>query len=292
VLNLYTISTKRENSLEDLSNSERISVVYHDLFDYPLSFSDLIRWQAGKKLIDIENTAEVTSKNGYYHLEGREGLIYKRLLRKRISLKKMKIAKNASRILAFLPGVKMVAVTGSLAMENSSEGSDIDLLIVTRSGSLWTTRLISYFALKVMNYAIRSPKGKEQKDKLCLNMWMDESDLLWLKKDRNLYTAHEIAQIIPLINKDKTYEKFILKNKWVQDFWPNSIRVNKGDRVRNKNNVHFSLFDFPLQVIEKLAFQFQYWYMKLKITREVVTRTRALFHPQDWGKVVLGRLSS
>ena len=56
--------------------------------------------------------------------------------------------------------------------------------------------------------------------------------------------------------------------------------------------VNMSLCNLLTSTVEKMAFRIQYTYMQKKITREVVTPTRALFHPQDWGKVVFGRLSS
>lgn len=274
MLNLYT--------KEGLSANEKFSVLYHDLFDYPLNFSDLIKWISEPPRGYADRVIFVTHKNRYYFLEGREGLIYKRSLRKRISAKKMKIAKRSANILSLVPGVKMVGVTGSLAMENSSEESDIDLIVITKKGLLWTTRLLAYFLIRLFGIQTRSPMNKKQKDKLCLNMWLDENDLVW--RDRNLYTAHEIAQIVPLVNKNKTFEKFLYTNKWILKFWPNAVHIREKGRIKSKIT-----FSFP--VIEKLAYWFQYKYMKSKLTREVVTPTRAVFHPQDWGKVVIGRLS-
>ena len=226
----------------------------------------------------------IAHKDGFYFLEGRGGLIYKRVLRKRISAKKTKIAKKTAKILSFVPGIRMIGLTGSLAMENSSEESDIDLMIITKKGLLWTTRLCCYMAMWLCGHKIRKPGNKYQADKLCLNMWLDESDLIWPKEDRNLYTAHEIGQIIPLANKKNTYEKFIFQNRWILDFWPNSVRINKKYKAE-KNNSGTSVF-------ERFFYTLQRNYMKSKITRETITPTRALFHPQDWGKEVMSRLSS
>ncbi len=265
-----------------LNSNEKASVLYHDLFDYPLNFSDLVRWQLAEP-VTINRNSEVVNKRKFYFLKGREGLIYKRILRRRISAKKMKIAQGASRVLSFLPGVKMVAVTGSLAMENSSEESDIDLMIIAKRGDLWTTRLLSYLVLGIMHFVLRRPEDSKQQDELCLNMWLDENDLIWPQNDRNLYTAHEIAQIVPLINKDNTYQIFLSQNKWILDFWPNAARVK---------NLKVKKVSLGINPIERLAFKLQYSYMKNKISREVVTPTRAIFHPQDLGKVILGRLSS
>lgn len=270
--------------MSDLNPKEKTSVIYHNLFDYPLSFSDLIKWSSGTTIGNLSlQKANIVHKNGFYFLEGREGLVYKRLLRKRISVKKTKIAKRAARILSFIPLIKMVAVTGSLAMENSAEESDIDLMIITKKGLLWTTRALTYLMIGLFGIGVRKPHDSNQRDKLCLNIWLDESDSIWPKNDRSLYTAHEIAQTVPLINKDNTYEKFIYQNKWILDFWPNAVRVNKKYDAKKKES-NFS-------IIEYFAYWFQQNHMKSKITREVITPTRAVFHPQDWGKIVTRRLS-
>jgi predicted nucleotidyltransferase len=287
MLNLYKIATQIESEQNSLSPGEELSVYYHNLFDYPLNFQDLIKWKANETQI-ARFEGSVIRKSGYFYQEGREGLIYKRLLRKRVSAKKMTIARRAAKTLSLIPTVRMVAVTGSLAMQNSSPESDIDLLVITGKGSLWTTRLISYLMLKLVGASVRKPHDKNEKDKLCLNMWLDESDTLCNKNDRNLYTAHEIAQIVPLINKQGTYEKLLQNNKWILDFWPNSVRIAKNKKSFNRVERKDSTF----QVLEKFLFKIQRRHMKPKITREVVTSTRALFHPQNWGKVVMGRLSS
>lgn len=280
--NLYTITTRNESSQGELSIGEKNSVFYHDLFDYPLNFAEMIKWVGGSKF-QVSKDTPIVGVNGFWFLEGREGLIYKRILRKRISNKKMEIARSAARILSFVPGVEMVGVTGSLAMQNSSDESDIDLMIITRPGGLWTTRLISYFVLRIMNYAVRSADDSNQKDKLCLNMWLDKTDLTWPKGDRNAYTAHEIAQIVPLVNKSKTYEKFLHRNKWVLGYWPNAVKIGKWKMEIGKSTPG---------LLERICYGIQYQYMKGKISREVVTPTRALFHPQDWGEIILTRLQA
>lgn len=268
--------------------SEKISVLYHNVFNYPLSQAELIRWQAGPKAIFKHQPLNIKHQAGLYFLEGRNGLIYTRFKNKRSSNKKVKIAKKASGLIASVPTVKFIGVTGSLAMGNATQMSDIDLLIITKKGFLWTTRLVVYGLLKIAGYKLRIPKQKNQKDRLCLNIWLDEGDLSWPVKDRNIYTAHEIAQIIPLINKNKTYERFLWKNKWLLDFWPNSVRIReKKDRVKNSG---LSLLSSFFNFLERLAYRLQYQYMKQKITREVVTPTRAIFHPNDLGKKVLTKL--
>ena len=278
--NLYKIVTRTGIESEKLSKAELASIAYHDIFDFPLTFSELIRWTLGKYDNNV-SSGNLKFLNGFYFLNGREGIIFKRALRKRVSERKIKIAQKAANVLRRLPFVKMVAVTGSLAMQNASDTSDIDLMVVARTGLLWTTRLFSYVLLKLTNIPTRKFGDKDEKDKLCLNIWLDEGALGW--KNKNVYTAHEIAQIVPLVNKNKTYEKFLFQNRWILNFWPNAVKIKKIDNLAKLDHEGAGL-------IEKIAFWAQRKYMSPKITRETITPKRALFHPQDWGKVVLDRL--
>ncbi|RLC32377.1 hypothetical protein DRH13_01820 [Candidatus Woesebacteria bacterium] len=264
-----------------LGEKEISSLIYHDIFDYPLTPLDLIKWTAGKavKFKNLENI-KISTKNGFLFLSGKEGSTLKRLMRKRISKRKLEKAIKAAKILSFLPTVKMIAVTGALAMNNANEESDIDFLTITKKGSLWTTRLLTMALLKAFRIPRRKYGDKSTKDKLCLNIWLDENDLAWSKKSRNIFTSHEISQIIPLVNKGQTYEKFLSKNTWVTDYWPNATSAKAGKEKEKKEK------GFVIKLMEPLARRAQYRYMKDKITRETITSTRALFHPVDWASFI------
>ncbi|HTK03530.1 MAG TPA: hypothetical protein VL401_02050 [Alphaproteobacteria bacterium] len=256
-----------------------LSIKYHKIFDYKLVKSDFPKWFYKIDSKDISKISKTKSKT--------------RLQREKYSLSKLKLAKKAAKILAKIPTIKFVGITGSLAMMNSNKDSDIDLMIITKTGTMWTTRLLVHCLLFTVHYPLRRPNIKKQKDMLCINLWLDENDLIWNKADRNIYTAHEIAQVVPLVNKNQTYEKFLWENKWILDFWPNAI-----DRellaISNKpleKPLIATGYSLITSIVEKIAFKLQYFYMRKKITRETITPTKALFHPQDWGKVVLEKLN-
>jgi hypothetical protein len=137
--------------------------------------------------------------------------------------------------------------------------------------------------LKVFGIPRRKYGERSTRDKLCLNIWLDESDLAWSKSSRDIYTAHEISQVIPLANKEQAYERFLSKNTWIADFWPNATSARAGkEKKRNKIEKR----GFAIRFIEPLTRKAQYWYMKDKITRETITPTRALFHPVDWASFI------
>ena len=260
------------------------TLYYHDIFEYPLTKKEISLWQPGKKLEgEFVKPVEIEKKGEYSFLKGEGRLVTARREREKISKRKLEIAKKGARIISLIPFVKMVAITGALAMGNAKVSSDVDLFIICERGSLWITRLITILLLDTLGVP-RNAGGRVERDKLCLNMWLDERDLIWDRKDRNFYTAHEIAQIIPLTNKDNTYERFIRQNRWIGDFWPNA--VGKTGEIRRKEikekSSSSSVLNFLIFPFELLAFWAQYLYMKPKMTREIVTPTRAIFHPRDW----------
>jgi len=261
-----------------LTRKHEASVVYHDLFDYPLNESELDRWQLNVRL---KSGGKVVSGGGYFHLSGKTGLVAQRKKREKYSQKKFRIAKNAARLLSKIPTVKLVAVTGSLAMRNASRESDIDLMIVASKGTLWATRAVVAFTFYFLPFTLRRAGEPERPDSLCFNMWMDESDLAFEKARQDIYTAHEIAQITPLVNKDGIYERILEENKWLLEYWPSSVAMSTPHQRRA---VGRTAFDLLLETLEPVARSAQWKYMQGKRTRETVTKTRAMFHPRDWSK--------
>lgn len=259
-------------------SSKYASVKYHDIFEYPLKAEEIVKWQCK---IRLKKEKDVIFKKGFYFLEGREEILKKRLGKNVFSEKKLLIAIKAAKVLGKIPYVRFVGITGALAMNNAGINSDIDLLVITQQGRLWTTRLLSYIALILSGYKIRNPNNKDEKDKLCLNMWLDESALIWNKMDRNIYTAHEIAQIVPLINKKNIYEYFIYKNSWIKKYWPAAVDVFRSRYgYKNEGSV----------LLEEICFKIQKFYMSGKMTREIATPHLAIFHPNDWGRVIIKNL--
>jgi len=272
-----------------LGDGEIMSIIYHDIFDYPLSFGELIKWRAKGGLKSKALTPTIIRRKGQFLIDGKDSSLIKKVMKKRVSVRKLKLAKAVAITLSRIPTIEMVGVTGALAMQSADEVSDIDLMIITSKDALWSTRLLTYFMLAIFRVGVRRPGKSNNKDKICLNIWLDESQLKWKKGDRNYYTAHEIAQVVPVFDRG-VYSKFISENSWVSDYWPNALRINNlhsKPRKLSKSKTH-SIIRF----IEPLARKIQLIYMKKKITREVVENKRALFHPFDWGEVVSTRFNT
>jgi hypothetical protein len=174
----------------------------------------------------------------------------------------------------------MVGITGSLAMHNSDPKSDIDLMIITQKNTLWISRLIILIILIILKIPMRRARNREEKDKLCLNLWLDETALVWPTSERNIFTAHEITQVIPVVNKHQTHERFIESNSWIKDWWPKAVIVQSAKCKVQRGGFLCAMCYALCTTLEPLARKLQLWYMKSKITTEVVSPHCALFHPK------------
>lgn len=206
------------------------TLTYADIFDYPLEDKEI--WQylisgnrVGFDLLKEELAKAVGQKQiflagKFYFLQGREKIVALRKRRKIASRNKMKIAHRVAGWLKSIPTIKMVAITGALAMDNSEKDDDIDLLIVTAKKRLWLTRLLTTFLVELMAER-RRPNDKEFKDKICLNMFLDEENLPVTQTERNLFSAHEVCQLKPIWDRGDIYKRFVRANEWTTRYLAN-----------------------------------------------------------------------
>jgi len=272
---------------------------YADIFDYCLTAQEIHRYLIADKLYRPTSFSAVKSKlnqleeekrflfteNDFYFLKGRRRLVVLRRQKQKENQRKQEIAAKTSRWFKLIPWIKMVGLTGSLAMENASPEDDLDLLIVTAEHRLWLTRFFLVCLTEILG-ARRKPSVSSilssgiWQDKVCLNMFLDEDNLAIPAGERNLYTAHEVCQVKLLWDKEDTYKKFLEENRWVKKFLINFLepkRLKNKDIRRKKKDI----FDLFFNFLEKIAFKFQLFYMKPRKTVEKVEAGRVLFHPQD-----------
>lgn len=267
--------------MKKVSHAEFLGLAYHSLFGYPLTEEELSFWQIGRQSYP-QHRVERTGP--FLFLPGERELVAKRVLKTGPSEKKWEVAKKAARILSKLPTIKFVGVTGALSMGAAGEEDDIDLLIITAVDNLWITRLLSYLILAAKGIAVRRASDKKAKDKLCLNLWLDEKHLSF-EQHQDVYTAHEILQIKPLFTRGATYRRLLEENSWLGEFFPNAqgelLKNAYNLESRSSENLFVSLSQLVLRTADFPAYLLQKWYMKKKRTREIIEPGRALFHPRD-----------
>src|SRR3989338_1149188 len=274
------------------------TLAYHDIFDYPLTIEEIHQYLIGGKaslksvekvLNRLTDDKKISRRRGYYYLRNHIGLVNRRLQRKKYSKFKFKKALFFANLLKIIPTLKLVAISAALAMENSHKDDDIDLILVTSKGTLWTTRFLANILLFPFK---RKPQPQltinhspSTNNKACLNIFLDESSLKI--SDQNLYTAHETCQMKPIWDRDGTYSRLVSANNWVKKFLPNWQTCYSEHGTRNKNK-NVSRVTYHLSPIEIFLKKFQLWYMRSKITTEKIEDTQLFFHPQNKEEWVMG----
>jgi hypothetical protein len=195
------------------------AVAYADVFDYPLTADEVHRYLIG--VAASRGTIRTMLSNGrlvphllarsgrYFTLVGRERAVDTRRGRATTAADYWRRAVRYGHVMGNLPFVRMVAVTGALAMDNMADG-DIDYLIVTEPGRLWICR-----ALVVALVRAAALRGTQ----LCPNYFLSERALEL--GERNLFIAHEVAQMVPLAGIE-TYQRLRTLNRWTDAFLPNA----------------------------------------------------------------------
>jgi len=205
-------------SSEKMSSLQRailLSVAYADIFDYPLTAREIHRY-CGLKIpfndiyAEIQGFRFLSQVGNYYSLPGREALIDVRIRRKEISARLWPNAIRYGQAISRLPFVRMVTVTGSLAVNNTENLADIDYLIVTEPDFLWSCR--------AMVLAVGKLAGLRGFN-LCPNYIVSTRALKF--QEQNLYVAHELAQMVPLSGFN-VYAEIRYQNDWITDFLPNA----------------------------------------------------------------------
>jgi predicted nucleotidyltransferase len=328
-----------------LKNEVLKTIRYFSFFDYPPNFEEIYTFlgkkttkkrveevledlDRQKKIKKEKDFKKVTRYTLYVILKDTVGEYSKKFKIQNLNLKIKKYNKRYLfsqkklqnwrlklylKILSFFPQIKLIGFSGSLAMMNADKDDDIDLFIITAKNRLFTGRFVAIILAKILG--IHRFYNKRYKlhvtcyqDKVCLNLFFDESDLAVPDFKRNEYVAHEILQMKPIVNKDSVYERFLVANSWVFEIFPNAKenekfkinpriwRVKSKFKVKNfLSNFKFLTFilRFAFYILNFLAFEvesmfkgFQMFFINKHRTTEIITNTQLWFHPKDFGEKI------
>lgn len=265
------------------------TLIYADIFNYPLTKEEVWIY-----LISDRVFSKASFNNSLSKLLLRKTIFKKgefisinpislqnRNDSKHLLEDKLKKARDAAVLLSEIEGIEMIGLSGSLAIGSVREEEDIDFFIVTKGRYLWTVRMKCIEKLHRQGIR-RSRKDKEAKDKVCLNMFAAYESLRF---SEDIYTAHEIAQLVPLFSKGKTYEYFIKQNAWIDKFLPNfSVKepfFRKESLPKKPNGLMYShTFAKILEALQRI-------YMFPHMTTEKISGKILAFHPFDYKEFVL-----
>ncbi|MBI2063068.1 MAG: hypothetical protein HYT61_02395 [Candidatus Yanofskybacteria bacterium] len=219
----------------ELKKNILATLAYYDIFDFPLKaeeifarlivFKHLNSSEVSKPCSYVEIKKEldqlfieqiVSCVDGYYFLFDREYLLPLRLKREKIAARKWHMARRTVRWLRLIPYVRAIFASGSLAMNNTDELSDLDVLVVTKYDRIWLNRFLILGTLFLLGMRRRGT-DRIAPDKICTNHFVTERSLNIPFK--SIYNAQTYANLIPIYLKNaEIVSEFMKENGWVLDY--------------------------------------------------------------------------
>lgn len=215
------------------------TIIYYDILNFPLTSFELwkhlltLSSEQGS-VINKNNVASFTlgeiveelereeikrcieEYRGFYFLKGREDLVAKRIQSDKNSIVKFEIARKVAKWLKCIPFVRMIAVTGTLAMKNCEKASDIDFFVVLQKGRIFTGRLLVTLVVHLLG---KRRYGKKIRNRICLNYFITTENLEIQRQD--LFAANEYSFVYPIFGHT-VFQRFCEANlNWIKKFKPN-----------------------------------------------------------------------
>jgi predicted nucleotidyltransferase len=208
------------------------TLAYFDLFDYPLTQTEIAQFlkisycteEFAEDLYSLATENWIFRFDEFYSLQDNYSLVQRRREGNTRARSMLKTAEKIAGFLSTFPFIKGVAVSGSLSKNFADENSDIDFFIITEKNKLWLARTFMHCFKKIAMLL-------KKEDWFCMNYYIDE-EMLQIK-EKNIYTATEIATLLPL-RGIRVFNEFFNQNIWSKKFLPNhSLRISYVEEARN-----------------------------------------------------------
>ena len=219
------------------------TLAYFDLFDYPLTHTEILQFlqkqslseEVNYELLQLVYKNRVFKTEEFYSLQNEYSLGRRRKAGNARARGLLATAQKVAGLISTFPFVRGVAVSGSLSKNFADENSDIDFFIIMAPNRLWLGRTILH-CFKKLTFLFR------KQDWFCMNYFVDEAALQI--KEKNIYTATEIATLMPLRGIEP-FQRFFTENKWYRHYLPNhTMRVAYMEDVKKPLVKKFTEFVF------------------------------------------------
>lgn len=154
---------------------------------------------------------------GYVYLAEQTGVVRQRLSRFCLAQDKWAHSRSVAWWLQYVPGVRMLALSGSLAQGHTTPRSDLDIFVITKTGRVWSTRLGLLLITQLLGRR-RKHWDQQAPDKACLNHYVTEQSMLIPAAIRNLYTAVLYRSLIPVVGHDVAQQFWQVNASWVRRY--------------------------------------------------------------------------
>ncbi|NQV90613.1 hypothetical protein HQ487_04410 [Candidatus Uhrbacteria bacterium] len=286
----------------DLELSVMRTILWFSMFKSAITVFEIWKWMITPErryaLSEVYSILEksswlqmkVDSQAGFYVLKGQDSpaLIQDRQEKFLDAERKFKRLRRVASFFYLLPGVRAVGAVNTLAWWGTTPQSDIDLYVVTRTGTIWSSRF--WLVLPFLLTGQRPEHGTEpslSKDPFCFSFFATQETLALeeLCVPRDYYMAFWVKSIVPLFDRDESFTQFRLENRWATRMLPNA-------HVRTPHHGHLPkrLPSLPIQwkVAEPLFRYIQRTRLPVELrelanldSRVVVTDEMLKFHEND-----------
>ncbi len=210
-------------------------------------------------------------------------------IRSKVSLTKVAKVRNYLNFVSRFSQIRLIGLSGSVAMLNAKKTDDIDVFIITAKNRIWTARFIVNLVAWILGLKRKSGEKRAQ-NKVCLNLFFDESSLFIQKKYHTNYMAHEVLQMVPILDVNRSYRRFLLRNDWIRVFCPNVDPKSyypyhfSPERYVSKESKNDQ--KVMGRAIEAFLKKIQIWYMRKPIGDERIEKGQLWFHPRDYSRII------
>lgn len=215
----YTSGVLASRPSPELEPAIFLTVLYGEVFDHTLAVEEvashvpLLRVEAQTVRAAVARLAE----EGRLALDGelvawpsRGDLFEKRRSRRARNRGLWVDARAFADRLRRIPYVRFVGVCGSLAVDNAPPGGDIDFVLGTEPGRLWSAQV------RVMRERRRAARTGID---ACPNVLLSPPRLEI--GPRTMYVARELVQVVPVWGGD-AWREVLAANAWALDLLPNA----------------------------------------------------------------------
>ncbi len=286
-----------------LEQSIHRTATWFSLFETPVTVFELWKWmQEPDRAYSLEETHaalegewlrdRLVEVDGVWttRLSGVSATASERRTRFLDATRKFKKLRRAMRYVRLVPGVVAVAAGNTLAWWNTRPDSDIDLLVVTRSGVVWLARL-----LVVMPFALLGKRpGATSIDPFCFSFFATTGSLDFSSlrlEGGDPYLAYWVRSLVPVMDRGGVFDRILAENEWTREALMNVETARRSPLTpppNEKGKRNGGGPSFVATILERLAKTIQLRRFPPKIralmnvdTRVVVSDRMLKFHEND-----------
>jgi len=270
--------------MNDHRNSILATLAYYDILDVPLTLFEVHKFlvnparltkipiqesitlgQVDEELQILVKSGTVQMKNGFYVLPGRQGLYDLRIEREKIAAAKWKKFLKTARWFQMVPYLRGLMASGSMALGNTDNESDFDVLVIAAAGRLYTCRVLLSLMASLFG-ARRKRLDKTAPDKFCFNHYITDASLPI--RHESLYNAQTYIHLKPVLIGDELFEDFYASNLWLNKYVYNFRLANMFVRRSVKPSIalrsiavlgEFFLNNKLGDLLENVLKKYQHW---------------------------------